>query len=106
VNRRLQVIQCRSRLLSPTVPPLELEDDTANLLIHTSRNSESNTAAILHIAGLRIVHCNEKSIEWLKMIAHAENSIKAEKERHSVVIAKLPDLRNSPYIRKMRVQRK
>jgi hypothetical protein len=103
VNRRLQVIQCISRLLNPNVPPSELEDDTARLLTDISHDTGNLTAAILHIAGLRSSHCDGETIEWIQMISNAEKSIK-ERQVPDHIMIQLPDLRNSPFVRKIQEQ--
>lgn len=103
INQRLQVIQCIARLINPDVPPSELEDDAAQLLTLSSDNvGNPNTAAILHIAGLRSNHCVEASADWLHMIKTLERTVD-EHQQPMYDSINLPDLRNSLYVSKMQL---
>lgn len=106
IKERIQAILSLSRLTNPSIPPTELENDAKRILTQTARSTDQNSAAILHIAGLRQRNGREKSIEWLQMIANAEKNIADGGMREGIIKIKLPDLRNSQYIRKMRVSAK
>lgn len=111
IKIKVQVVRCMSRLTNPSIRPSELKDDSIKVLAETTQIGDRNLAAILHIAGLRQSQRggHEKPVEWLQMIAHAGRALKesdAGKKRKRHVAIKLPDLRNSRFLRKMQLTTK
>jgi hypothetical protein len=118
IKTRLLILQSLARLVNPSIQPSDLKEDVIRVLTDTALHShDDNEAAILHLAGLRQAHHPgkriEKPIEWLQMISSAKEALQDHKDglpvngnTRPVDNIKLPDLRNSRYIAKMRVNTK
>ena len=110
VNARLQIIQSMARLVNPVIPPADLEEDAKRVLTHTKQQQEYIPAAVLHLAGIRQRHDHNQSVEWVRMLTHAERVLKEEEagtdpqQQQQYCSIKLPDLRNSRHILNVRTR--
>jgi len=106
INSRLHILQSLSMLINPTLSPNELYEEVKVVLMQL-RSGENGVPAVLHLAGLRKRGAAKDAIDWLKVIAEASKLI--EKDAASVVSSpcyKVPDLRNSKWIRNIRPTRR
>ena len=100
ISTRLGIIQSLSSLMDPTNAPEELQEHVQNVL--QCFGPYNGAPAVLHLAGLRRrYNASEKSVEWLRLIARAQQQQPAAPPTTAILGCQLPDLRNSPHIQKL-----
>jgi hypothetical protein len=109
INSRLHILQSLSMLLNPDLPPDEICQEIKIILVELRSGAEHGVPAVLHLAGLRKRHSANEAIEWIKAISQANKLILKEDPRPlapSSPSYKVPDLRNSKYVRNVRPTRR
>jgi hypothetical protein len=107
IDSRLHILESLSILLNPDLPPSEICQEIKIILVEICGGAEHGEPAVLHLAGLRKHHSANEAIEWIKAISQANKSILKEDVQarplaSSTPCYKVPDLRNSKYIRNVR----
>ena len=104
--RRLYILQALSSVLSPELQPTDLLEDLRTIL--TDLGQDTGSAAILHLVGIRYHRMNRRTAhEWHTMIARATQHVEMQQggggnnSGTKNNWCRLPDLRNSPYIRRV-----
>lgn len=107
VNWRLRILQSLRRMIDPSTVPDELEDDMIAVLKQFDCGQDG-APTILHLAGLRKRYAGAESIDWLRAIVNADKAIQhgaPRKQDGGEIFYRLPDIRNSNYIRNIRVNK-
>jgi hypothetical protein len=104
INSKLHIIRCLSTLVDPSVEPDDAFGEARFLLSELLGDASS----VLHLAGLRKRHNPLERVEWLRVVSKAKRCALVRRGGGSSVVAertisyRLPDLRNSPYLSKVR----
>jgi hypothetical protein len=92
-------------LLNPNLPPDEICHEIKIILVELTGGAENVVPAVLHLAGLRGRLSADEAIKWIKAISQANKLILREDVGPLATRSpsyKVPDLRNSKYIRNVR----
>ena len=102
INDRLRVLQQMAALLDPSNLPANLTFEIQDIVANFGE-SESGGPAVLHLVGLRPRHGVVDTIHWLKHIAQAKKALaNMDESEKPALLCKLPDVRNSKMLRKVR----
>jgi hypothetical protein len=107
INARLHIIESLSILLNPDLRPDDIYQEIKIFLVELCGGAEHGVPAVLHLAGLRKHYSANEAIQWIKAISQANKLILKEDIQASPLATnspsyKVPDLRNSKYIRNVR----
>lgn len=106
IRTRLHILKSLSMLVDPSMPPNELCDEIKVVLVQL-RCGENGVPTVLHLAGLRKRGAAKDAIEWLKAISQANKLVLKDAAVDSTSPCyKVPDLRNSKYVRNIRPTRR
>lgn len=103
INDHLRILQHMAALVDPTNLPVNLSFEIQEVLAFFEE--ENGAPAVLHLVGLRQRQRGVNSIHWVKAIAEAKKNLAecdGQCERPGLS-CKLPDVRNSRMLRKIRV---
>ena len=109
LNSKLHLLKNISNIIHPSNEPEDLLQDI-KAISRELLNNQNDAPAILHLAGLRKKRNSTKaSAGWLRAIAHANEALVRDLEatsfNNNTSYFRLPDLRNSKYIRNIRVDK-
>lgn len=103
INKRLRILQYMAALIDPTNLPEYLSNEVQQLL-HVFGNQENGDPAVWHLIALRGRTRARDSARWLKIIASAEKELAKQDDSEKLDLhCRIPDVRNSKMLRKIRV---